>query len=273
VFISLNGNYHGTDIFAQRLRDMWPRYFRNARFVQIEPNDIQALRNAFRKHRGRVAAFFFEPILMNREAILLQEDSVRESRAQCDRGGALMVVDEIQTGFWCPEVFMFRQYGIVPDIVIVGKGMTAGFHPLSAIIYKRKLDCLAQYDAISTNGGAPLAALVGLACLALMQRDRKRIAALSRYYFDRFQEMPERHPDRVSAIHGKGLLAGIKFREVKDALDFHRRCVARGLWVRAHAYHEGHSTVLTKLGLAADKRIADFIVDTFLHILREMEHG
>ena len=59
---------------------------------------------------------------------------------------------------------------------------------------------------------------------------------------------------------------------MKDALDFHRRCVQRGLWVRAHAYHEGHSTVLTKLGLAADKRIADFIVDKFLQILQEMKN-
>ena len=271
VFISLDGNYHGTDFLAQRLRGMWPRYFRNAQFVQIEPNDLKVLRGAFNKHRGRVAAFFFEPILMNREAILLQQDFVREARALCDKAGALMVVDEIQTGFWCPEVFMFRQYSIVPDIVVVGKGMTAGFHPLSAIIYKRKLDCLAQYDAISTNGGAPLAALVGLGCLALIVRDRKRIADLSRHYFQRLQEIPKTYPSLVSAIHGKGLLAGIKFKEVKDALTFHRRCVERGLWVRAHAYHEGHSTVLTKLGLAADKRIADFIVDTFLQILQEMK--
>jgi len=272
VFISLNGNYHGTDFLAQRLRGMWPSYLRNAHFIQVEPNDIKALRNAFNKHRGRVAAFFFEPILMNREALLLKEDFVREARALCDKGRALMVVDEIQTGFWCPEVFMFRQYSIVPDIVIVGKGMTAGFHPLSAIVYKRKLDCLAQYDAISTNGGAPLAALVGLGCLALIVRDRKRIADLSRHYFQRLQEIPKTYPSLVSAIHGKGLLAGIKFKEVKDALTFHRRCVERGLWVRVHAYHEGHSTVLTKLGLAADKRIADFIVDTFLQVLQEVKN-
>ena len=251
---------------------MWPSYLRNAHFIQVEPNDIKALRNAFNKHRGRVAAFFFEPILMNREALLLKEDFVREARALCDKGRALMVVDEIQTGFWCPEVFMFRQYSIVPDIVIVGKGMTAGFHPLSAIVYKRKLDCLAQYDAISTNGGAPLAALVGLGCLALIVRDRKRIADLSRHYFQRLQEIPKTYPSLVSAIHGKGLLAGIKFKEVKDALTFHRRCVERGLWVRVHAYHEGHSTVLTKLGLAADKRIADFIVDTFLQVLQEVKN-
>ena len=97
----------------------------------------------------------------------------------------------------------------------------------------------------------------------------EHIADVSDYYFDRLQEIPKKHPDRVSAIHGKGLLAGVKFRAVEDALSFHRRCVERGLWVRAHAYHEGHSTVLTKLGLLADRQVADAIVGIFLDILGE----
>jgi acetylornithine/succinyldiaminopimelate/putrescine aminotransferase len=178
-----------------------------------------------------------------------------------------MVLDEIQTGFWCPEVFMFRQCGIVPDILVVGKGMTAGFHPLAAIVYKRRYDCLKQYDSISTNGNAPLASVVALGCLSLVEGQRKRIREVGRYYFRRLQEIPAAHPDRVAAIHGKDLLAGVKFRKVRDALAFYERCVERGLWVRVHAYHEGHSTVLTKLGLLADKRVADFVVDRFLEIL------
>ncbi len=269
VFVSIAGNYHGTDFLAQRLRGMWKGRFRGMRFEQVEPNDVAALRRVFRTHGRAVAAFFFEPILMNREAILLEKAFVQEARALCNKAGACLVVDEIQTGFWCPEIFMFRQYGIAPDIVVLGKGMTAGFHPLSAIVYRRKYDRLEQYDAISTNGNAPLAALAGLGCMALIERRRRPIAALSRYYFGRLQEIPRAFPKRVARIHGRGLLAGVKFRAVQDALEFHRRCVERGLWVRAHAYHAGHSTVLTKLGLLADKGVADFIVDRFLEILRE----
>jgi len=65
----------------------------------------------------------------------------------------------------------------------------------------------------------------------------------------------------------------VKFHAVDDALRFHRRAFERGLWVRVHAYHEGHSTVLTKLALAADERIADFVVNTFREILEEMDHA
>ena len=47
----------------------------------------------------------------------------------------------------------------------------------------------------------------------------------------------------------------------------------RGLWTRVHAYHAGHSTLLTKLALAADRQVADFVVDAFHATLREMNHA
>jgi acetylornithine/succinyldiaminopimelate/putrescine aminotransferase len=270
VWITLKGNYHGTDFLAQRLRGMWTDYLRNVEVVEVEPNDAQALQEAFRAHRGRVAAFLAEPILMNREAILLETDFLRQARALCDEADACLILDEIQTGFWCPEVFMFREYGIVPDMVVCGKGMTAGFHPLSAVLYRHRYDRLEQYDAISTNGGAPLAALIALGCIGLIEQNRERIGDTGAHYAARLHEIRAAYPDRVTGVHGQGLMSGLKFREVADALAFHRRCVDRGLWVRAHAYHAGHSTVLTKLGLLADREVADFVAEKFLSVLAEM---
>jgi acetylornithine/succinyldiaminopimelate/putrescine aminotransferase len=267
VIVALDGNYHGTDMVAQRLRGMWPEFVRNIEPVMVQPNNRGELEQVFRRFGRRIAGFWAEPIMMNREAILIDRGYLRLARKLCNQVDACMVLDEIQTGFWWPEVLMFPQFGIVPDVVVVGKGMTAGFHPLSGIIYKRKYDCLAQYDAISTNGNAALAALVGLACIDLIERHREQVGELGRHYFERLQAIPERYPDRVSAIHGKGLMAGLKFRDVKDALAFHKRCVGNGLWVRAHAYHAGHSTVLTKLGLCFDRQTADFVVDKLIEAL------
>jgi len=273
VLISLKGNYHGTDFLAQRMRGMWKDFFRGITFVEIEPNDLSALRKAFATHRGRVAAMFCELVMMNREAIVLDEDFVGEARTRCDEADACLVIDEIQSGFWYPHYYLYHQYGILPDILVVGKGMTAGLHPLSAIVYNRRLDRLAQYDAISTNGNAPLAAVAGLGCLGLIQSQGQQIAELTRHFFDRLQELPATAPDRVAAIHGHGLLAGVKFHKVEDAIEVHRRLLERGLWTRVHAYHEGHSTVLTKLALAADRRVADFVIEAFHETLREMNHG
>ena len=131
VLIALRGNYHGTDFLAQRLRGMWKEYFRGITVVEIEPNDTDALRETFTRHRGRVAGIFLELVMMNREAILLDDEFVHAARALCDQADACLVIDEIQTGFWFPRCFLYHEYGILPDILIVGKGMTAGLHPLS----------------------------------------------------------------------------------------------------------------------------------------------
>ncbi len=273
VLIALRGNYHGTDFLAQRLRGMWKEYFRGITVVEIEPNDTDTLRDTFARHRGRVAGMFLELVMMNREAILLEDEFVHAARSLCDEADACLVIDEIQSGFWYPRFFLYHEYGILPDILIVGKGMTAGLHPLSALVYRRKYDRLEQYDTISTNGSAPLAAIAGLGCTALIADDRKRIANLSRHFFQRLQELPAADPQRVAGIHGRGLLAGVKFHAAADAIDFHRRLLARGLWARIHAYHAGHSTLLTKLALAADRQVADFVVDAFHATLREMSHA
>ena len=171
VFIVLDGNYHGTGFFSQNLRGMWKPYIRNMKVVVVQPNDGEELEKVFAHYGEQVTGFWAEPVMMNREAILLETEYLQLARKLTRRVGALMTVDEIQTGFWTPDLFLYKQYGITPDIVVVGKGLSAGLHPLSGILYRRELDVMAQYDAISTNGNAALAALAALANIELLQRN------------------------------------------------------------------------------------------------------
>jgi hypothetical protein len=62
-------------------------------------------------------------------------------------------------------------------------------------------------------------------------------------------------------------MTGLKFRTVEDALGFHRSAFERGLWVRVHAYHAGHSTILTKFALPLDEEVADFAADAMRMLL------
>jgi len=269
VFVVLDGNYHGTDFLCQRLRGMWPEYFTNLTVAAVQPNDCEELQSTFERHGERVAGFWAEPIMMNREAIALERDYLALARRLCDDTGALMIIDEIQTAFWCPEVMMFRRHGIEPDILVLGKGLTAGFHPLAALLYRGDLDRLAQYDAISTNGNAALAACLGLGCIALVEREAGRIGEVARHYHEAMSGLCAEFPDLLVGVRGAGHLTGLKFRRRQDALGFHRSAVERGMWVRAHAYHEGHSTVLTKFALPLDREVADFTVDAFRQLLEE----
>jgi acetylornithine/succinyldiaminopimelate/putrescine aminotransferase len=179
------------------------------------------------------------------------------------RGGALLCLDEIQTGFWQPKIFAYRELGLRPDLVVLGKGLTAGFHPLAGVLLKQRHDVLEQYDAISTNGSAALPSLVALCSLELIEAQAPRIRALGEYLMAGLGGLVAEFPDRLQSAQGRGHLAGLKFRRVQEALDCHQRLLAAGLWTRVHAYHAGHSTVLIKLGLLADEAVVDFMIDKF----------
>ena len=82
-----------------------------------------------------------------------------------------------------------------------------------------------------------------------------------------FRELAATFSDQLLSAHGRGYLAGLKFRQVEVAQGFQRRLLEAGLWTRVHAYHEGHSTVLTKLGLLADEQVVDFVIGRFRKLL------
>jgi len=269
VFVVLDGNYHGTDVFAQHLRGMWPDIFCNVTIVPVQPNDPDELRATFAQHGGNIAGFWAEPVMMNREAILVDPEYLHLARELCDETGALMAMDEIQTAFWFPEVIYSTRIGVRPDFVVLGKGMTAGFHPLAALVYRGKLDVLEQYDAISTNGNAALAALIALGCIELIERNASEIETVGNAWHAALAAIAEEFGDRLVEARGVGHMSGLKFRDREDCLNFHRRAVDRGLWLRAHTYHEGHSTILTKFALPMDERTVEWSAEAMRGLLRE----
>jgi len=267
VLIVLDGNYHGTDMVPQFMRGLWPQLLQHFQVERIQPNDAAQLDRTFRRHGRRVAGFWAEPILMNREAIAVEPEYLHRAQAWCRRTGALLCIDEIQTGFWRPEVFEYRSLGLQPDLVVLGKGMTAGFHPLSGVLMRSRHDLLEQYDAISTNGGAALPAYVALCSLQLIEDQAARIQAVGWRIHQGAQALAEEFPRLLTSAQGRDHLTGLKFREVQSARDFHRELLAAGLWTRVHAYHEGHSTLLTKMGLLADEAVVDFMLARFRDLL------
>ena len=270
AIVVLEGNYHGTNMIPQFLRGQWSKFIRNLEVVPVEPNDAAELEAVFTARAGRVAAFWAEPVLMNREAIPLDASYLQLARALCDREQAVMCIDEIQTGFWQPDVFAFHASDVMPDMVIAGKGMTAGVHPLAAVLCRNRYDLLGQYDAINTNGSAPLAALAALYVLETIRESRDEITRLGDLYFQRLQSLADEFPDILTDVRGLRHLAGLKFKQVDVALAFHRRLLDAGLWMRVHAYHEGHSTILTKLPLIADEATVEYVVGRLRELLVEM---
>jgi ornithine--oxo-acid transaminase len=126
----------------------------------------------------------------------------------------LFVADEIQTGFGrTGKMFALDHEGVKPDVYILGKALSGGTLPISAVAATREvLGVFNPGDHGSTFGGSPLAAAVARAALRVIQDEGlcDRAAELGTYLIHRLKEMGAPH---VKEIRGKGLLIGIEMTE------------------------------------------------------------
>src|ERR1043166_4810759 len=102
----------------------------------------------------------------------------------------------------------------------------------------------------------------------MIEERAQKIRHLAARIQEGFSSLASEFPDQLESARGRGHLAGLKFRRVDEAKAFQQRLFEAGLWTRVHAYHEGHSTILTKLGFLADEAIVDFVVNRFRDLLK-----
>ncbi len=175
---------------------------------------------------GRVAAFIAEPIIASvGGAIRPPDDYWPRIREICDRHGVLLIVDEVVTGFGrTGKTFAVDHWNVVPDLLVMGKGISGGYAPLGAVAVRAGIraafaDAGAAFEHIFTFGGNPIATAVAGTVLAIWERERltDNVVALEpvlRTALDRLREHPFVGDVRVS-----GLMAGIEFvadRETRE---------------------------------------------------------
>ena len=185
-------------------------------------------------------------------------------RRACDRHGALLILDEIpiclgRTG----SMFAFERYGIVPDMVVIGKGLGGGIFPMAALIARGGLDVAAD-RALGhyTHEKSSVGCAAALATLDVIESDGllARTAALGERALARMRAMQSRHPIIVDT-RGVGLLLGIELADARIAEDVLYRCLARGL-----SFKVGQGTVLV---LAPPIVIDEADLDRALAIVEE----
>jgi 4-aminobutyrate aminotransferase len=164
---------------------------------------------------GDVAAVISEPIRST--PYIPKREYWQNIRQACDRFGALLIFDGIphalgRTG----KMFTFENFGITPDIVVLGKGLGGGIMPFAGIIAKEKLDVAAD-RALGhyTHEKSPVACAAALATIDYIEKNQLVAHArdLGRYSLDRLNEMQQRHA-LIGDVRGLGLFLGIEL--VKD---------------------------------------------------------
>jgi len=179
-------------------------------FKQIPFGDSAALREAI---TPRTCAFLVEPIQGEAGIVVPPDGYLREVAAICKENNVLLVVDEIQSGLGrTGKLFAYMHEGIEPDVVIVGKALSGGFYPVSAVLASRELlGVFRPGDHGSTFGGNPLACAVARAALRVLVDEglTARSAELGDYVLDRLKKIKSAE---LVEVRGRGLWIGIELK-------------------------------------------------------------
>jgi len=205
----------------------------------------------------RIAAVVIEPIQGEGGFVAAPPSFLVSLRSYTERHGALLVVDEIQSGFGrTGKFFAVEHAGIAPDIITVGKSIAAGL-PLSAVIAtKSAFDGLEAGSLGGTYVGNPIACRAALAVLSIMDRDDLlgRAASIGRIMTERFERLRDRH-ECVGDVRGIGAMLGIEFVVDRATKEPHPALCARviseslrrGLIVAGAGYHRNVVRMLLPL--------------------------
>jgi ornithine--oxo-acid transaminase len=180
-------------------------------FKIIPYGDASALRDAITPN---TCAFLAEPIQGEAGIIIPPAGFLKEAAAICGENRVLLMCDEVQSGLGrTGKLFAYEHEGIKPDVLIVGKALSGGFYPVSAVLSSREvLGVFRPGDHGSTFGGNPLACAVARTALAVLIDEGlvSRSAELGAYFLHRLQTL--RSPD-LKEVRGKGLWIGIELHK------------------------------------------------------------
>jgi acetylornithine/succinyldiaminopimelate/putrescine aminotransferase len=263
-------NYHGTTVLTQLLRGMWPDLYslleENNVFgiQQVKINDIEDFiekTDHFDSGKFKIAGFFHEIILMNYGGIKIEKDYLEAAYKICKRRDIPVIVDEIQSCIWSPDLFMYKEYGLKPDFVAVGKGFPGGEYPASRLLTNATMDNLNLFGALVTNGQEELASLSYLITMAFAEANREYTREIGEFYENRVRELGKKYSNLIINVEGNRHLTTLFFESVKKTIEFTSFLNDRGIDISAHAYKPNcPPSALTKIPLISTYKMVDFII-------------
>ena len=204
--LSVNGNAE----FRGRNEPLLPNC------VPVPFDDLSALEEALKE--GDAAAFIVEPI-QGKGVFIPDSDYLPGARRLCDRYGALLIADEVQTGLGrTGRMFAVNHWDVVPDLLVVSKSLSGGYIPVGAVITRREIHakvfdsmdrCFAHSNTFGQND---LAMAAGLATLHVLERENlvHQSEEMGAYLEKGLSELAARY-ELIHEIRGKGLMIGIQF--------------------------------------------------------------
>ena len=178
-------------------------------FSHVAYNNIEALDKAVNEE---TAALILEVVQGEGGVYLATADYIQAARRICDERGALLIVDEIQSGFGrTGKMFAIQHFGVTPDMLTCAKSLAGGV-PMGAVLIGRKIQNIAPGVHGSTFGGNPLACAAAIAALGIIEEEDLpgQAAAKGAYLLEKLRKIES---PNIREVRGLGLMVGIEMKQ------------------------------------------------------------
>lgn len=216
VIVNVSGCFHGRTQAVISMSDDPSAYAEFGPYLpgilQVPYNEIEPLEKVFEKHGKNICGFLLEPIQGEAGVVIPDPSYLPKVQELCKKHNILLIVDEVQTGLCRTGKNLCQEWDNVRgDIVILGKAISGGVLPLSAIVASKDVMLSIQPgEHGSTYGGNPLASAVGIAAIQILQEEN--LAERSKEFGDILRQNLSALKDLgwVHDVRGKGLLNAIE---------------------------------------------------------------
>ena len=225
-FVSTHGGYHGKTIGnlsttgREKYRKPFGKLMPEVEF--IEYGNIEQAQQAIDEH---TAAIIVETIQGEGGIHVPPKGYLKAIREACDKAGALLILDEVQTGIGrTGKMFGCEHEGVEPDIMTLAKALSGGVIPIGATLFTKEIvDAIYSENPLlhtSTFGGNPIACAAGLATIKVIEEEGliEIGARRGKLLKQGLQKVQEKYPDMIAEVRGEGLMLGVEFA-VDDAAE------------------------------------------------------
>ena len=188
-------------------------------FIKIEYDNLEALEHVL-KSNSNIAGFLVEPIQGEAGVYVPSKGYLSKAKDLCEKYNVLFIADEVQTGIArTGQLLAVDHENVKPDILILGKAISGGVYPVSAVLAPNKImSVIKPGQHGSTFGGNPLACAVAIAALEVVKDENlaanaERLGQLFREELSKFIETT----DLVTGVRGKGLLNALLINDTEES--------------------------------------------------------